>query len=131
MVRNLTVSERRKLPGQYKYVEVKPEMIELAENLKQMNITQQQLVALGMLIGTDYNYGGIKGIGPKHGIKLVQKFGITDFTIKLKPHEEKDEMAEIQRDIARADYALRMQQLGFNVTLTPDGDFASDVTYLP
>lgn len=55
--------------------------------------------------------------------KLVRNFGITDFTIRLKPHEEKDEMAEIQRDIARADHALRMQQLGFNVKYTPERDF--------
>lgn len=75
LVRNLTVSERRKMPGQYKFVEVKPEQIVLADTLKQLGITQQQLIALGILVGTDYNYGGIKGIGPKHGLKLVQKYG--------------------------------------------------------
>lgn len=75
MLRNVTVSERRKLPGQQRWVEIKPELIELQETLKHLGITQRQLIALGMLIGTDYNYGGIKGIGPKHGLKLVQKHG--------------------------------------------------------
>lgn len=55
--------------------------------------------------------------------KLVKNFGITDFTIKLKPHEESDEMAEIQIEIARADHAMRMQQLGFNVKYTPEKNF--------
>ena len=75
LIRNLTVSEKRKLPGQYKFVNVTPEQLFLKENLKELGITQKQLVALGMLIGTDYNYGGIKGIGPKHGLKLVKKHG--------------------------------------------------------
>ena len=28
-----------------------------------------------MLVGTDYNPGGVKGLGPKKGLKLVQEFG--------------------------------------------------------
>ena len=32
--------------------------------------TQDQLIVLGMLVGTDFNPGGIKGIGPKKALKL-------------------------------------------------------------
>jgi flap endonuclease-1 len=28
-----------------------------------------------MLIGTDYNIGGIKGVGPKNALKLIKRFG--------------------------------------------------------
>ena len=75
LIRNLTIAERKKLPGQFKFVDVKPEQISLSETLRQLQISQLQLIALGMLVGTDYNYGGIRGIGPKHGLKLVQKYG--------------------------------------------------------
>ncbi|HLC98750.1 MAG TPA: flap endonuclease-1 [Candidatus Nanoarchaeia archaeon] len=74
LVRNLTVSEKRKLPGKLSYATVKPEMIDLQENLDALGITQDQLIALSVLIGTDYNPGGIKGIGPKNALKLVKKY---------------------------------------------------------
>ncbi|UCC92016.1 MAG: flap structure-specific endonuclease, partial [Candidatus Aenigmatarchaeota archaeon] len=32
-----------------------------------------QLIMIGILIGTDYNPGGIKGIGPKSALKLVKE----------------------------------------------------------
>lgn len=73
LLRNLTVSERRKLPGKIAFVEVKPEIIDLEENLNHLGITQDQLIALCMLIGTDYNPNGIKGIGPKNALKLVKE----------------------------------------------------------
>jgi flap endonuclease-1 len=49
-------------------------MIDLAENLNSLGIDQEQLIALTMLVGTDFNPGGIKGIGPKNAIKLVKKY---------------------------------------------------------
>ncbi|MBI1969935.1 flap endonuclease-1 [Candidatus Woesearchaeota archaeon] len=75
LVRNLTITERRKMPGRFGYVEVKPEMILLEENLQRLGITQDQLIVIGMLVGTDYNIGGIKGIGPKKALELVKKYG--------------------------------------------------------
>ena len=45
------------------------------ESLDEMQITREQLIALGMLVGTDFNPKGIKGIGPKNALKLVKKFG--------------------------------------------------------
>ena len=38
-------------------------------------MTQSQLIDLGMLIGTDYNPDGIKGIGPKTALKLMREHG--------------------------------------------------------
>lgn len=73
LVRNLTVSEKRKIPGKLGYQKVTPELIELKANLKEWNIDREQLIVLGMLVGTDYNIGGIKGIGPKTALKMVKE----------------------------------------------------------
>ncbi len=73
LIQNLTISERRKRPGKLGYEIVRPEMIELDETLKNLGINQDQLIALAMLVGTDFNPGGIKGIGPKNALKLVKK----------------------------------------------------------
>ncbi len=73
LVRNLTITGRRKLPRREEYVEVKPELIELDKLLKYYGITRQQLVYIGLLLGTDYNPGGVKGVGPKKALKLVKE----------------------------------------------------------
>ncbi|MBI2147042.1 flap endonuclease-1 [Candidatus Woesearchaeota archaeon] len=74
VVRNLTVSEKRKLPSKAAYQSVSPEIIELKETLQHLGISQEQLVLLCILIGTDYNVGGIPGIGPKKALKMVQDY---------------------------------------------------------
>ena len=78
VIRNLSITGKRKKPGKIGYETVKPEMIDLSENLNNLGIDQNQLIALAMIIGTDYNQGGIKGIGPKTALKLVKQHG-TDF----------------------------------------------------
>jgi flap endonuclease-1 len=74
LVRNLTFSERRKLPGEQRYVKVYPEEILLKEVLDSLGISREQLIIIGLLVGTDYNPGGIKGIGPKKALKLVETY---------------------------------------------------------
>jgi flap endonuclease-1 len=73
LVKNLTISGKRKKPGAYAYDEVLPEVILLSEVLKELDIDQDQLIILGILVGTDYNIGGIKGIGPKKALALIKK----------------------------------------------------------
>ncbi|NJE07983.1 flap endonuclease-1 [Thermococcus sp. M39] len=72
LVRNLTITGRRKLPGKDVYVEVKPELIVLEEVLKELKIDREKLIELAILVGTDYNPGGIKGIGPKKALEIVR-----------------------------------------------------------
>ncbi len=78
LVRNVTLSGRRKLPGKKLYVEVVPEIVDLEQTLAQLEITHEQLVDIGILVGTDYNPDGIKGIGPRTALKLVRKHGSLD-----------------------------------------------------
>jgi len=73
IVRNLTLSSRRRLPSGI-YISVHPEVIELKDVLKSLEISQDQFIALSILVGTDYNPGGVKGIGPKTALKLVKQY---------------------------------------------------------
>ncbi|MEM5832152.1 MAG: flap endonuclease-1 [Candidatus Aenigmatarchaeota archaeon] len=73
LIRNLNLTGRRKLPNKEVYVEIKPELIELDEVLKNLGITREQLILIGLLVGTDYNPEGIENIGPKKALKLVKE----------------------------------------------------------
>ena len=73
LIRNLNLTGRRKLPNKEVYVEIKPELIELEEVLTTLGITREQLIIIGILVGTDYNPNGIENIGPKKALKLVKE----------------------------------------------------------
>jgi flap endonuclease-1 len=75
LARNVTISGRRKLPGKNVYVEVVPEIVELENVLKECEITHEQLIDIGVLIGTDFNPEGVKGLGPKTALKLIKEYG--------------------------------------------------------
>jgi flap endonuclease-1 len=72
LVRNLSATGRRKLSGKKEYMEVKPELIELGSVLSHLGLTRQQLVVVGLLIGTDYNRG-VRGIGRKKALRLLKE----------------------------------------------------------
>ncbi|MFH1506213.1 MAG: flap endonuclease-1 [archaeon] len=75
LIKNLTISRRRKKIGTQTYKTMNPEMVSLADNLNELQLQQDQLIVLAMLVGTDFNVGGIKGLGPKKSLSLVKKFG--------------------------------------------------------
>ncbi len=70
VIRNFTISGRRKLPKKQVYVEVGLERIFLDDLLARLGIGRKQLILLGMLVGTDFN-PGIERIGPKTALKIV------------------------------------------------------------
>lgn len=74
LLRNITVSGKRKLPGKNFYINVSPEIVETDEVLSKLGITREQLVDISIIIGTDFNEG-IKGIGPKTALKLIKQYG--------------------------------------------------------
>ncbi len=74
VLRNFAVFGRRKVPGRNIYLNVQPEAISLSETLEGNQITQEQLIEIGILVGTDFNRG-IKGIGAKTALKLIKKHG--------------------------------------------------------
>jgi len=73
MLRNITISGRRKRGNVY--IEVVPEVMELSKTLSATGLTYEQLIDVGILIGTDFNPDGIKGLGPKTALKLVKQYG--------------------------------------------------------
>jgi len=74
IVRNVSMAGKKKKTNKLSYETINPDIIYLEENLKYLGINQEQLISLAMLIGTDYNNGGIKGIGPKTALKMVKKY---------------------------------------------------------
>src|SRR5512136_2814948 len=78
LVRNLTVSGKRKIRG--RQITVSPERIALADTLAGLHLTREQLIEIGILVGTDFN-PGIEGVGAKTGLKIVQK---GEFAAKLR-----------------------------------------------
>ncbi|MCJ7721546.1 flap endonuclease-1 [Candidatus Bathyarchaeota archaeon] len=75
LVRNVTISGRRKLPRKNVYVEIVPEIMKLDQVLKDLDVTREQLIDVAILVGTDFNPNGVKGIGPKTALKLIKKHG--------------------------------------------------------
>jgi flap endonuclease-1 len=71
LVRNLTLAGKRRLPSG-KTVDVFPEVVTLSEVLSALEVTREQLVDMGILIGTDFNEG-VKGIGPKKSLTLIRR----------------------------------------------------------
>ncbi len=75
LIRNITISGKRKLPSRNIYIEIEPEVMTLEKLLKECEITYEQLIDMGILIGTDFNPDGIKGLGPKTALKLIKQYG--------------------------------------------------------
>jgi flap endonuclease-1 len=95
LIRNVTISGRRKLPSKNVYVDVVPEVVELGNVLKECGVTYEQLIDVAMLIGTDFNPDGVKGLGPKTALKLIKEHETLE---KALPHLKNAEFpAEPQR----------------------------------
>jgi flap endonuclease-1 len=84
LVRNLAVSGKRKVPNRDVYIDVEPEIFEHEKVLQEIGLTHEQLIDVGILIGTDFNPGGFPGIGPKTARKLIKESGKLENIEKIK-----------------------------------------------
>jgi flap endonuclease-1 len=82
LLRNLAITGRKKKASALAYTTIQPELIYLTDVLSSLRITQDQLIVLALLVGTDYNRKGIKGIGPKKALVLVRKHNNFDDVFK-------------------------------------------------
>ncbi len=73
LIRNLTLSRKRKTSSG-SIVDTSIELIEFEDVLNKLQIDREQLICLAILVGTDYNPGGVKGIGQKRALEIVQKY---------------------------------------------------------
>jgi flap endonuclease-1 len=72
LIRNLTLSRKKRTMNGF--VEVRPEIIDLEGLLSAWGITQDQLICMAILIGTDYNPKGIFRVGQKKALAIVKEF---------------------------------------------------------
>jgi len=86
LVRNLTITGKRKLPRKQIYINVEPERMELGHVLSALSVSREQLVEMCILMGTDFNEG-IRGIGPKKAHKLITENGTLEKVIAAKGFE--------------------------------------------
>jgi flap endonuclease-1 len=89
LIRNMTISGRRKLARKNIYINISPEIVELKKILSEYEITFEQFIDLSILIGTDFNPMGIKGLGAKTALKLIKEYG--SFA-KVVPHVKNKEI---------------------------------------
>ncbi|HJJ98667.1 MAG TPA: flap endonuclease-1 [Methanocorpusculum sp.] len=125
LLRNLTVSGKRRMRG--KYVPVYPERLILEEILSGLEMTQIELVASALLIGTDYN-SGVKGVGPKTAIKIVREGKFTERIAEsenaadpekliryfLDPPVEKNYIIEKKAPVQEKVFEILCEQHGFS-----------------
>ena len=71
------------------------ERIVLQDLLDEHGLTHEQLVDLGIMIGTDF-HPGFKGIGPKTGLKLIKAHGTLEAVAEVKGIEVPTNIEEIR-----------------------------------
>ena len=92
LIRNFTNSGRRKIPNRNTYIEIEPEIIETKKTLESLQVTREQLVDIGILIGTDFNPDGFERVGPKTALKMI------------KQHSRLEDIPQIQEQLQNIDY---------------------------
>jgi flap endonuclease-1 len=74
---------------------VHAQSIGLEHMLNENDLSREQLVDLAIMIGTDY-HPGVKGIGPKTGLKLIKKHGTIEAVCEAKDKEVPGRLDEIR-----------------------------------
>lgn len=105
LVRNFTNSGRRKVANRNFYVTVEPEMILLDRILESTGLSREQLVDMGIMIGTDFNPAGFRRIGPKTALKLIKKHSRLEDIPKVQEELDATPYDEIRRIFLEPDVA--------------------------
>lgn len=95
LIRNLAISGRRRLPKSNRFIGVDPEEVLLDQVLAIIGVSREQLVDMGILIGTDFN-PGIKGIGPKKALNLIKQHGNIEKVIEAGKIQEIEFLSELR-----------------------------------
>lgn len=121
LIRNLTISGKRKVPNRNVYVDIEPEIIQQQQLLNETGLNLEQLVDVGIMIGTDFNPGGIPRIGPKTALKLVQEYNklekiekIEDSVVNI-PYEEIREIF-LKQETSKVDN-IEFNEINYNALI--------------
>ena len=124
LVRNFTNSGRRKIPNRNSYINVVPELVETRKILDSLKLNSEELVDVGILIGTDFNPNGFERIGPKTALKLITKY------------RRLEDIPQIQEQLSTIKYEqirqifLNPQVADIDEITFADVDYDSIVSYL-
>jgi flap endonuclease-1 len=112
LLRFLSISGREFLPSKGQFRPLIPEVIDLEAQLAAWGVTHEGAIDLALLVGTDFN-DGVRGIGPKKALALVQKHG----RIESMPEEIREAMGDVNAlrqiflsPVATDDYAIRFSE---------------------
>ena len=97
LIRNFTSSGRRKIPNRNTYIEIEPEIIESAKTLESLQVTKEQLVDIGILIGTDFNPNGFERVGPKTALKMIKQYSRLEDIPQIQEQLEKIDYEQIRK----------------------------------
>ncbi|MHA1681752.1 MAG: flap endonuclease-1 [Promethearchaeota archaeon] len=96
LLRNLTQQKFRTIQGR-RYPIVK-EYYSLKRVLEHLGLTQEQLVDLGILVGTDFN-DNVPGVGQKTAYKLMKKHGSLKTILEEHPNYQEHLSLELAKQV--------------------------------
>ena len=97
LIRNFTNSGRRKIPNRNTYIEIEPEIIEFQKTLDSVGLTREELVDVGILIGTDFNPDGFERVGPKTALKMIKQHSRLEDIPQIQDQLEKVPFEQIRK----------------------------------
>ena len=133
LVRNFTNSGRRKIPNRNTYIEIEPEIIETAKTLESLQVTKEQLVDIGILIGTDFNPDGFERVGPKTALKMIKQYSRLEDIPQIQEQLEKIDYEQIRKiflepEVAKVDKIIfeQVNYEGITNYLVRERSFSED-----
>ena len=124
LVRNFTSSGRRKIPNRNTYIDVVPEIIETQKTLESIQMSREELIDVGILIGTDFNPNGFERIGPKTALKLIKQHKRLEDIPQIQEQLNEIEFEQIRKIFLNPEVA-KVDEITFN-----EVDYEGIVNYL-
>ena len=124
LVRNFTSSGRRKIPNRNTYIDIVPEIIETKKTLESVKMSREELIDIGILIGTDFNPNGFERIGPKTALKLIKQHKRLEDIPQIQEQLNEIEFEQIRKIFLNPEVA-NVDEIKFN-----EVDYEGIVNYL-
>ena len=102
-VSHFSNSGRRKLPIRKTYMYIEPEIISYQKSLDALGITGEQMIDIGILIGTDFNPDVFERIGPKTALKMIKEYGKLEDIPKIQEELQQIDYKQIRKIFLQAD----------------------------
>lgn len=124
LVRNFTNSGRRKIPNKNTYIDIVPEIIETQKTLDSIKLTREELIDVGILIGTDFNPNGFDRVGPKTALKMIRQYSRLEDIPQIQDQLKEIDYEQIRKIFLEPDVA-NVEEIIFD-----DVDYDGIIKYL-